>query len=64
MKDLKFIRYAQSCIAMAFDFWLMVIVILWAFDKPVRWYVWMMFSLEFLTVIANAVRYNNEKDKE
>lgn len=31
----------------ATDLWLAMVVLLWAFDKPVRWYVWVMLVSEF-----------------
>jgi|GEM_PF-4074558 len=37
---------------MAADMWLAVVVLLVAFDKPVRWYVWTILAMEIVGCIC------------
>lgn len=44
----------------AVDMWLAVICILAAFDRPIPWFVWALFAIEFALLMAKAIEENND----
>lgn len=61
-KDFKFIRHGMGVLATASDQWLMLICLLAALDKPIAWYIWVIFGIEKLVGVWSAIQYKKETD--
>lgn len=61
-KDLKFIKYGVGMMSTASDQWLMLICLLAAFDKPIAWYIWVIFAIEKALSFYSAYKYKRETD--
>ena len=62
-KHLAFIRYGLGTQASAFDLWCIATTVIYAFGRPIPWWVWFAFGAELYTVVSNALQYNKEVSK-
>lgn len=62
IKNIRFMRFAAGCMVTAADAWFMLIVLLWAFDKPIRWYVWVILVLEIMSMLRSGGKVNRKED--